>query len=879
VSVNGITLNRPENAFAAFHYLSGYFNDNQRNSRTDRLKGSRVRALFKGHKKSVITLLLFVAYAGVVFWSNYYSQQRLQQNAQSQFYLDTERQAAAISYYFSERRNDITELAESEGVLNFFRNRDLGMSLRYGLGISVQALEDRFERIAARKQLGDQPAYAGLMLVDSDGVQIATWNRLPTDRGDLQEWLAPNNRETRIFFNKKKSELVVAAPVWISNAYRGELLAWVDIGTSLAQFGKDYSDWWVLFVDRSDGTPLNIGRGTLNLSTKFDGQFEGLLARPDLTSVELRGRNGDAFTLAKVAIEQTPLAFVSIGTQHSDSQNATRLFLIAVGVVPLIVLLVAIMDMRDRRRLEIQRENAKLEAERLAQVRSNFLANMSHEIRTPLNGILGLARIGLRQNQGNQADRTFSRIFESGQHLLGVINDILEFSKIEAGKLKVETQPFALRAVIDNVLNIIEERAASKGLGLSITLAPSLPDLVSGDALRLTQILANLFSNAIKFTEKGEVSLCVANDGNDIHFLITDSGIGMSEAQLSRLFQPFEQADSSTTRKFGGTGLGLVISRNLAHLMGGEISVYSQPDAGASFILQLPLAAAAANTAYPQPSSVIAHASRLSGLSVLAVEDIEVNRFILQDLLAQEGAHSVFASNGKEALAQLEKSGAGSFNVVLMDVQMPIMDGYEATRRIAEIAPGLPVIGLTAHALQEEREKCFAAGMVAHVTKPIDPDMLVSVILSHVQNVVSLALPPSELPAAPAMAPTKMAISALLPDAADQIDRVALLNRFKGKRETLKRLADLALAGNLDLVAKLRLSAQERDWKTFAFLVHGVKGVSGNLEAAHLHAMAKSIELDLNKELDISAEQLETFLHAIEAFMAELRRISVEYQT
>ncbi|MGK2941716.1 MAG: PAS domain-containing protein, partial [Immundisolibacter sp.] len=378
-------------------------------------------------------------------------------------------------------------------------------------------------------------------------------------------------------------------------------------------------------------------------------------------------------------------------------------------------------------------EAARDEAQRLTRVKSEFLANMSHEIRTPMNAVLGLARIGARDSAGRDSHATFARIGTAGGHLLDVINDILDYSKIEAGRLALETEPFALVGAVDHLNSLIRERAEAKGLTLSIELAPDLPQWVAGDALRLRQILVNLLGNAVKFTVAGEVCLKVSRHGGWLNFAVTDTGIGMIPEQIARLFQPFEQADNSTTRRFGGTGLGLAISRSLAEQMGGEITVESAPGVGSSFTLSLPLPEAEADSARRasrcEPAALAQR--RLAGQRLLAAEDVEVNRLVLNDLLTHEGAQVVFAEDGQQALDRLQEAGVDSFDAVLMDVQMPVMDGYEATAQLHRLAPWLPVIGLTAHVMAEARERCLEAGMVEHVAKPIDVDELVSVILRY----------------------------------------------------------------------------------------------------------------------------------------------------
>lgn len=382
----------------------------------------------------------------------------------------------------------------------------------------------------------------------------------------------------------------------------------------------------------------------------------------------------------------------------------------------------------------IATEQAQLErqrAEAAAQAKGQFLANMSHEIRTPLNAVLGMANIGLRDSTDAGSKEAFGHILSSSQHLLGVINDILEFSKIEAGKLSTESRPFQLISTVENSVNMILERAQIKGLKLILELPSSLPGWVLGDPLRLQQILLNLVSNAIKFTSKGEVLVSVSRVSNMTHFKVTDTGIGLDEEQISRLFTPFEQADASTTRKFGGTGLGLTISYNLAKLMGGDISVESQVNAGSSFTLKIPLTETKAPEIKDSDTAKVS-GLQLKGLRILAAEDVEINRLILEDILEQEGAIVDFAEDGQQAIDLLQQRGVDAFDVILMDLQMPVMDGYEASEKILKMAPELPIIGVTAHALKEDHDKCLAVGMVDHVTKPIDPDILSSVIRQHV---------------------------------------------------------------------------------------------------------------------------------------------------
>lgn len=496
-----------------------------------------------------------------------------------------------------------------------------------------------------------------------------------------------------------------------------------------------------------------------------------------------------------------------------------------------------IQDIRKRKAAELTQESARREAEHLAHVKSEFLANMSHEIRTPLNAIIGLAKIALRDRTGSAAEQANSRrMYDAGMHLLNVVNDILDFSKIEAGKMIVETQPFNLALIIEDALGLIELRAKEKHLQLVVEKSKHLPEWVVGDAFRVRQILVNLLSNAVKFTEHGYVSLSVRQERRQTLITVSDSGIGISAEQRQRLFAAFEQADGSTTRRFGGSGLGLAISRNLARIMGGDIFVRSQPGVGSQFCLSIPLPAT--HPRAEEPVARVKNGPRLSGLRILAADDVELNRLVLEDLLVYEGADVVFAENGRQALERLEEIGYTQIDAVLMDIQMPIMDGYQATRKILEFAPDLPVIGLTAHAMPEERQRCLAAGMRERVTKPIDNDHLVKVILQHLP-----VKPRDRLNEAPVI--EQAGPENPQPETAQTglIDWAAVRQRFDGRQDFILRLIDSALDGSQQANAqKLRQASHDEDFAGVKFVAHALKGFAGVFQAAALMELAQAAE-------------------------------------
>jgi len=394
---------------------------------------------------------------------------------------------------------------------------------------------------------------------------------------------------------------------------------------------------------------------------------------------------------------------------------------------------ISFVDMSEQRAAAQAREQALMAAENLARIRSEFLANMSHEIRTPLNGVLGFADIGFRncENPAKARD-AFAKIQLSGKRLLGVINDVLDFSKIEAGKLNIEQTRVHLGEVIEHTLDLLRDRAEAKGIELHTELAADLPQTCLSDPLRLGQVLLNVLSNAIKFTAHGHVSLSASVRGDQLAFRISDTGIGMTAAQLGELFNPFQQADASSTRKFGGTGLGLAISKRILELMQGNIEVRSQPDIGTTVDILLPYISAPAEAEKEtSPARPAIAAKPLQGLSFLVAEDEPINQTILEANLIEDGATVVVVSNGREAVERIARDGGAAYDYVLMDIQMPEMDGYEASRLIRELAPDLPIIAQTAHAFSEERDKCLAAGMIGHLAKPVDLEELLKMLRQH----------------------------------------------------------------------------------------------------------------------------------------------------
>jgi PAS domain S-box-containing protein len=390
-------------------------------------------------------------------------------------------------------------------------------------------------------------------------------------------------------------------------------------------------------------------------------------------------------------------------------------------------------DVTERRAIEQALALSRDAAESANRAKSAFLANTSHELRTPLNALLGLAQLAKSERTDEASrQRYLTQIVESARGLAGIISDVLDLAKIEAGKVTIEYAPVALHGLLQDLEQAHGPLAQSKGLGISLRLSPDLPAWVMGDGLRLRQILANLLTNAIKFTAKGEVRLSAHLQDDALRLAVIDTGPGIEADAIDKLFKPFSQADASTTRRFGGTGLGLAICRELVSLMGGVIGVESQPGLGSTFWVRLPLElpqgaiGPADKTSHDATAGNTLMEGLLQGKRAMVVEDNEVNMLITSALLQQWGMTVLAAPNGQAAVDLLMQRPDEPLDLILMDLQMPGMGGIEATQAIHALPgrAGLPVVALTAAALVDEREAAFAAGMVAFLSKPIDADIL-----------------------------------------------------------------------------------------------------------------------------------------------------------
>lgn len=532
---------------------------------------------------------------------------------------------------------------------------------------------------------------------------------------------------------------------------QGHVMEIIEIGPHIDQIKVKISQLRTLLTSRDEYRLRVDGEGMIRVSSEILNYFKHL---PPFF-FRLNENANRLFFETQLRLQQLDARLAAQRERYKATEMG--LIVLVIGSVTIIGILFARQIRRSNEKLARtwrEMRAARDDAERASRAKSDFLSRMSHELRTPMNAILGFAQL-LDSQPLSPVQRDYSRqIHTAGQHLLDLIGDILDLAKIEAGRLVLEQVTFDLGHLVNQVVAVADKRAKTKGLMIKITVASELPRQVVGDPTRLRQVLMNLLDNAVKFTERGEVGIDIAPDLDDgkLRFRVWDTGIGMEEGVAQKLFKPFTQADESMTRKYGGSGLGLVICKDLVAAMGGNLQIASRLGQGTSFWFSLPLQSADAMANAPEtgqkiPTEPIARTddravslpilNPLPKGRVLLVEDNLVNQLVAAGMLETLGAVCETADNGMEAVEKLQQGG--DYGLIFMDVQMPLMDGYAATRHIRqweeEQGTGhIPIIAMTANAMAEDREQCLASGMDDYLAKPYEIGVLASMLRRWLPN-------------------------------------------------------------------------------------------------------------------------------------------------